>query len=619
MKSNVSIQPGSQRVLSLFLLFLVVSISSAAPASGTTASKPNILFITADDMNHDSAGCYGCPIRDLTPNLDRLASEGIMFQYAYSTVAVCQPVRGIMHTGMYPHRNGAMGFFPLKPEVRTLNQQIHDAGYLISMLGKNSHYMPAENFCVDFAETGISRSPAQLAAATKKFLGMARGQKRPFFHHVNCTDPHRGFIGGNGPDDLAHGDAPSRWIKPEELSGVPGFLEDLPAVRTEMAQYYTSVRRLDDCVGAVLQALKDEGFADNTIVMFYGGDHGMALPFAKSNDYEDSSRGALILRWPGVIKPGSVDRDHLVSTLDFTPTLLDAARLPAIPDIDGRSFLPALHGEKMAGWDRVFTFYNQSSGGSWLPMRCIRTKDRSYIWNAWSDGTMEYQAENMGGLTWKAMIEAAGTNPGIKARCDFYLHRVPEEFYDMTDDRYERNNLIANPARQAEIESMRSALLELMQRTGDPLAEAFARRDKPEILAEAKQKLIDEYGRRRKAGKANTAKTKGSPAAPAPGAADGVLVLEPPASLHSGQPATLKIRHRLPADQGSQTISITVKSGTSRLERKTIEVAGDGVAEVAFAIPVEAEGQQVSFAAFVGTDFSKTPTHALTIPQPVQQ
>ena len=286
------------------------SLWAAQPAAAAPPAKLNILFITADDMNHDSAGCYGCPIKDLTPNLDRLASEGLRFHYAYSTVAVCQPVREIMHTGLYPHRNGAMGFFPLKPEVRTLNQQLHDAGYLISMLGKNPHYQPAENFCVDYAETQISRQPAQLAAATKKFLARARAEKRPFFHHVNCTDPHRPFIGAGGPDDLAHGDPPSRWIKPEEVAAVPGFLEDLPLVRREVSQYYTNVRRLDDCVGAVLKALQEEGADESTLVVFYGGDHGMSFPFGKSNDYENSSRGALIIRWPGVIKPGGVDREH---------------------------------------------------------------------------------------------------------------------------------------------------------------------------------------------------------------------------------------------------------------------------------------------------------------------
>lgn len=476
----------------LALLMLPFSLLHAAP-------KLNILFFTSDDMNFDSSAVCGGPIKDLTPNLDRLAEEGLRFEHAYSTVAVCQPVRQIMQTGLYPHRNGSMGFFPIKPEVRTLNQQLHAAGYLISMFGKINHHRPSEKFCVDFAQDKISRHPSRLAEETRTFLKMAREQKRPFFHNVNCYDPHRPFIGINGPQDLAEGEPPSRWIKPEEVKEVPGFLEDLPEIRRELAGYYTNVRRLDDALGAVLRVLKEEGFAENTLVMFYGGDHGMSFPFAKSNDYENSSRGALIFRWPGVTKPGSVDRSHLVSTLDFTPTLLEAANLPPIPDIDGRSFLPLVKGEKMTGWEHVFTFYNAAYGNRWLPMRCMRTKDRSYIWNAWSDGTHQYRTENMAGLTWKAMLAAAVTNPVIKARTDFYSYRVPEEFYDLTNDRCERKNLINDASRQVEIEAMRKALLALMRRTGDPLTEAFAHRDNKEITLEALKKLKAEYGPRESA------------------------------------------------------------------------------------------------------------------------
>jgi N-sulfoglucosamine sulfohydrolase len=582
------------------------------------AQRPNIVFITADDMNHDSAGCYGCPIKDLTPNLDRLAGEGMRFHYAYSTVAVCQPVREIMHTGLYPHRNGAMGFFPLKTEVRTLNQQLHDAGYLISMFGKNPHYQPAEKFCVDYEETRITRHPSQLVTATKKFLAMARDQKRPFFHHVNCTDPHRPFIGANGPNDLAGGEPPSRWIKPEEVAGVPGFLEDLPNVRKEVACYYTNVRRLDDCVGAILKTLKDEGFEDNTIVMFYGGDHGMSFPFAKSNDYENSSRGALILRWPDVIKPGGVDRNHLVSTLDFTPTLLEALGLPAIPNIDGRSFLPALKGEKMSGWDRVFTFYNQSAGRNWLLMRCIRTTDRSYIWNAWSDGKMQYKAENMGGLTWPAMLAAAETNPAIKTRTDFYLYRVPEEFYDMTNDRFERRNLIGDASRQSEIELFRKELLALLQRTGDPLAESFAHRNKPEILAAAKQKLADEYERPPKGkGKAKKAAAKAVKKTAEQSTGKQLITFKLPEAIAATEPVTVRIQHHF---SGDQAITVTLLAGTDkkRLDRKVVKAKGNGEIEVTFAVPAEMSGKSVKFAAFVGEDFKKTPLHIQTTTLPVK-
>ncbi len=462
------------------------------------AKRLNLLLITADDMNHDSMGCYGCPIADLTPNLDRLASGAQRFQYAYSTVAVCQPVREIMHTGLYPHRNGAMGFMPLRPGIRTLNQQLHDAGYLISMFGKNPHYQPAASFCVDHAETRINRHPTALAEATDRFLARARDEGRPFFHHVNCGDPHRPFVGTNGPNDMAGGERPSRTIAPAEVRDVPGFLEDLPEIRREVAQYYTSVRRFDDCVGAVLGALERAGHADDTLVMVYAGDHGMSFPFAKSNDYETSSRAALLMRWPGVTAAGSVDRDHLVSTIDFAPTLLDALSLPPLPDTDGHSFVPVLRGGKLPGWDHVFTFYNQTSAGKWLAMRSIRTKDRSYIWNAWSDGQTRYQAECMSGITWRAMLAAAADNPAIRERCDFFLHRVPQEFYDMSADRYERHNLIADPARQTEIAGLRDQLLAMLQRTGDLLAPALAQLDRPEVLAECHRKLVAAYGPRRR-------------------------------------------------------------------------------------------------------------------------
>lgn len=464
------------------------------PLGALCAAPPNIVFFTADDMNHDSSAVFGGPIKDLTPHIDRLAAEGLRFAHAYSTVAVCQPVRQIMFTGLYPHRSGSMGFFPVKPEVRTLNERLRDAGYVISRFGKGRHLQPDDKFCVDVGDDTISRHPSQLAEATRKFLRLAREQGKPFFHNVNCYDPHRPFIGMKGPDDLAQGEPPSRWIKPEEVSEVPGFLEDLPEIRRELAGYYTNVRRLDDALGAVLAVLKEEGFADNTIVVFYGGDHGMSFPFAKSNNYENSSRGALIVRWPGVTRPGAVDHGHMVSTLDFTPTLLEAAGLPAIPDIDGRSFLPALKGETMAGWDRVFTFYNAAFGNNWLPMRCIRTRERSYIWNAWSDGTRQYRTENMAGLSWNAMLAAARTNPAIKARTELNLVRVPEEFYDLTNDRCERSNLIAAPEHQAQIETMRQELLQLMRRTGDPFAEAFSRRDDKDLVPAVLKQLKQQYG-----------------------------------------------------------------------------------------------------------------------------
>jgi N-sulfoglucosamine sulfohydrolase len=477
------------------LLFVLISATLLLAAAPLRAAPLNILLFTADDMNFDSSGVYGGPLKDLTPHIDRLASQGLRFAHAYSTVAVCQPTRQVMFTGLYPHRSGSMGFFPLRPEVRTLQQQLREAGYLIATLGKNPHHQPAEKFPADVADDKIARSPKKLAEATRQFLKTAREKGHPFFHNVNCYDPHRPFIGMKGPGDLAGGEEPSRWVKPEEITRVPGFLEDLPDIRRELAGYYTNVRRLDDALGAVLTVLEEEGFAEQTLVVFWAGDHGMSFPFGKSNCYEASSRTALIVRWPGVTKAGTVDHTHLVASLDFTPTLLEAAGLPPIPGLDGRSFLPVLKGETLPGWERVFTFYNAAFGNRWLPMRCLRTRERAYIWNAWSDGQRQYQTENMSGLTWRAMLAAAAANPEIKARTDFYLHRVPEEYYDLTADPHERRNLIADPARRAEIEAARADLLALMQRTGDPFAAAFADQNNRDLTTATLKKMAAEYAR----------------------------------------------------------------------------------------------------------------------------
>lgn len=478
-------------------LFLSLLTLLAGVASVAGAAPPNVLFFTADDMNFDSSGVFGGPIPDLTPHVDQLASQGMRFAHAYSTVAVCQPVRQTMLCGLYPHRSGSMGFFPVTPDVRTLNQELRKAGYLISKYGKGKHLQPSDQFCADVADDTISRHPTKLAEATRQFIHMAKEQHKPFFHNVNCYDPHRPFIGMKGPDDLAGGEEPSRRVTVEEVTEVPGFLEDLPDVRRELAGYYTNVRRLDDALGAVLAVLEEEGVADDTIVVYYGGDHGMSFPFGKSNSYENSSRGALIVRWPGVTEPGSIDRAHMVTTLDFTPTLLEALGLPPFPDIDGRSFMPALRGHTMQGWDTVFTVYNAAFGNNWLPMRCVRTRDRAYIWNAWSDGTKKYHTENMAGLTWKAMVAAGADNPAIKARADFYSYRVPEEFYDLASDPCERKNLIDSSPHRAEIEAMRSELLAMMERTGDPFAEAFADRSRPELVPAVIEQLKQEYQRTR--------------------------------------------------------------------------------------------------------------------------
>lgn len=446
-------------------------------------AKPlNIVLITADDLNWDSLGCTGSTVPNITPSLDRLASEGILFRQAHATIAVCQPVRATMSTGLYPVSSGCMGFQPIRNDVTTINEVLHEAGYLISMLAKTPHYKPFEKWKVDYMvharDLDVGRNPEKFREHTRKFLKMAADQNKPFFHHVNCQDPHRPFYWSGEKGSEGTFPPASRLIRPDEVE-VPDFLEDLPAVRQEVADYYTCVHRMDECVGAVLDELKAAGRDQDTIVLFFGGDHGMAFPFAKANTYDDSSRAALIIRWPGEVPTGRVDNKHMVSTIDIAPTLLEAAGLPALKDIDGRSFLNVAKGGTQDGRDHVMTMFHETHSGNQLQMRCIRTLTTAYIWNAWSNGTMTYRAENMSGKTWATMLKAAETDPAMKARTDFYLKRVPEEFYLLANDPVERRNLIDDPAQQQQITAMRRELSDWMQAVGDPYADRFTEICKP--------------------------------------------------------------------------------------------------------------------------------------------
>ena len=369
----------------------------------------NILLITADDLNWDSVGAFGSLVEGATPNLDPLAAAGMRFEHAHVMVAVCTPSRSAVMTGRYPNLSGGQGFHDLRMEgVPILPVVLRSAGYTVGVLGRVNASTPYDEttFEWDMAEAkdlGKERNPEAYYSRMKTFVQGATEEGRPFFLMVNSADPHRRFY-GNDPDewydDLDPPAAvPSRTFSADEVA-VPGFLPDLPEVRLEIAEYYGSVRRLDDLVGRVLDALDETGVAANTIVTFIS-DNGMAFPFAKKNVYLNSTRTPLIMRWPGVIEPGSVDSDHMISAIDYLPTVLDAAGVTLPDGVNGSSALPLLRGEMQEGRDRVFTQHDYHSLEHYfqglLPMRSVQSRKFGYIFNAWADGTREFTSSTQSG------------------------------------------------------------------------------------------------------------------------------------------------------------------------------------------------------------------------------
>lgn len=444
----------------------------------------NILFITADDLNYNSVGSYGNTLDQITPNIDRLAKNGIRFTNAFVNIAVCQPSRQSIMTGRYPHNNGAPAFNPIDKDVVTLQEQLHKAGYLNGILGKEIHLRPTKKYFWDYFITegdlasglGIGRDPELYFDYALEFFNKSKQEGKPFFLMANSHDPHRPFAGSDQEKNSWGEDLPvfTREILPDEVT-VPAFLPDLPEVRLEIAEYYTSVYRLDQTVGAIMDALKKSGQEDNTLVMFIS-DNGMALPFAKSNCYLNSNKTPWIVSWPGEIDAGKVDSTHFISGIDFMPTILHALHLPEVAEMDGTSFLPVLKGKVQKNRKAVFTEYHKTFAGIDYSMRCVQAENFGYIANFWSDGNHQIRGDAASGRTFSAMKEAADTDSLVSDRLNMYIYRVPEELYDFKADPDGLINLIDLPEYQEKVQEMKKLILQEMKRTRDPISDEFVNR-----------------------------------------------------------------------------------------------------------------------------------------------
>ena len=459
-------------------------------------TRPNVLLITADDLNWNSVGAYGCPVENVTPNIDAFAATAMRFERAHVTCAVCMPSRSVLATGLYPHNNGIEGFQGdrLVPGTTSVMEHLRDAGYRCGLLGKLRHssagYDDRWDFAFDMEDLDRGRSPELYGLRAREFFESCGDQ--PFYFMANSHDPHRPFYGSAQEADRwpEPTPRPSRVYGEDEVT-IPGFLPELPEVRLEMSEYFSSVRRCDDTVGAVLDALEATGKAENTLVLFIS-DNGMAVPFAKTNCYLHSTKTPWIMRAPGRTLAGSVESEHFVSGIDWWPTVAEWCGVE-LPDRDGRSMLGLLNGETQEGRDVVFTEFNETAGKRSFPMRCVQDGRFGYIFNAWSDGEREFRNESMNGRTWKAMCTAAETNAAIASRVELFSHRVREELYDFRADPDALHNLADDARFSRELERLRGMLANHLEKTGDWAAGMFRLRDDDARLraaVDAKQESV---------------------------------------------------------------------------------------------------------------------------------
>ncbi|MCL5270983.1 MAG: sulfatase [bacterium] len=440
------------------------------------AGRPNILVVLSDDHSAPHVGCYGnLDIR--TPNLDRLAAEGMRFDRAYVACPQCVPSRAAIMTGRSPIGIAMTRFTaPLPANVKTYPESLRAWGYYTGVAGRSYHLNGTQkNYAVieqvfaahhlqTFADrldyVKIATSRPEIFSQFDEFLDLAP-RDQPFFLQLCFFDPHR-------PLDR---DAIARPHDPAALK-LPVHYPDTRLVREDFARYYDEIARFDEDFGRVLTILDKRNLAGDTLVLFMG-DNGASQLRGKGTLYEFGIHVPLIVRWPGRVEPGSSSAE-LISSEDLAPTLLGAAGLPALPGMTGHSFLPLLRGEPFEGRERLFS--ERGAHGIGLPVnsalfdlgRCVVSRTHKLIYNAlWQ---LPYAPVDCGAEPfWKELqaLGAAGKLSPELARLYFAPQRPMFELYDLAADPAEMHNLYDKPETAVVQQELLAALTEWMILEGD--------------------------------------------------------------------------------------------------------------------------------------------------------
>ncbi len=430
-------------------------------------AKPNIVFILADDMSRDTWGVYGS-VDCKTPNIDKLASEGMRFDRIYCSAAMCAPYRQELYSGRSPWRTGTLpNHSKSKPGTQSIAHYLKPLGYRVALVGK-SHVGPKACYPFEYfpgnKDTSKDPNPGCLKDA-RTFMDSCRQEGKPFCLFIASNDSHGPYTTG----DRSAYDAASLTIPPYWL--------DTPVLRRELVKYYAEISNFDQLVGQMREELEKRGLWDNTIFMV-NSEQGTGFPFAKWTCYDNGLHSGLIARWAGVTQPGSV-AEELVSIADITPTLVEAAGGRLKPnDCDGKSFLETLEGKAQVLHSHVFgAFSNCNIIGSReriYPIRVIRSKTFTLIYNP----NHESQTSNVTLDRALAMLEdpAGGGDDIASSWVSAFpgdplvhkLHHRPEyELYDLEKDPYELKNEINNPEYRPVAEALRKQLHAKLAALGD--------------------------------------------------------------------------------------------------------------------------------------------------------
>ncbi len=460
-----------KRILLIIILTTIIVLPGYGnPQAGGSGKQPNIVFILSDDHSVPYVGCYGNPDMH-TPNLDRLAAEGIRFNRAYTTAPQCVLSRAGIMTGRSTLDVRMTRFSaPLHRDILSFPEVLRDAGYYTGICGRGFHLdgnqtnrLPLMNEVlkkynlatfedrVDHLHHGRDGGNH---AEFVKFLDEVPEEK-PFFIQINYSDPHRIFT------------APEYAPDPATIT-VPGTLPDLDFIREDLAQHIGEINRFDQRVGEILDEIEKRGISDNTLVVFIG-DNGAALLRGKGTLFECGLNVPLIARWPGHIKPGIVS-DGLVSGEDIGPTFIDVAGGEIPEKMTGISFAESFGGQDYKGHDHVFAVRGAHASGppistvSFDLSRTVIGKRYKLIYRAlWQ---LPFEPVDIFKSTdwWETMKQMAASGELEEPWNTLYFspQRPMYDLYDLEEDPYELHNLAGKEAYKEIEKELKGELIEWM-------------------------------------------------------------------------------------------------------------------------------------------------------------
>ncbi len=441
----------------LILTLLPALLLQSALAQKLPNAKPNVIIIMADDLDSRQLSCYGGK-NIKTPNIDRLATEGMKFNGLYASETMCVPTRASLFTGLYPARHGSyQNHKAVFKNTQSIGHYLGDLGYRVGLTGKNHSTKPSSVFPFEivkgFEPNCVSATDDYTMEEVKSFVVK---DNKPYCLFVMSINPHAPWTVGNPSEfDPAKLKLPDHWV-------------DTPESRLQFCKYLAEVRRLDDQVGDILKLIDETGQAKNTLIMFMG-EQGPQFPGGKWTLYNYGAKSSMLARLPGRIKPQS-QSDALVQYEDVTPTLIELAGGKALSQLDGRSFLGVMTGQKATHLEYAYGIHNNIPEGPAFPMRSIRDARYKLIVNLLPEKNyyIKYSMNTTNkNLIWTTWMQKAQDDPQAKLKTDRIMKHPAMEFYDTLKDPTELNNLASAPEQQQRIGVLKSKLDAWMLQQGD--------------------------------------------------------------------------------------------------------------------------------------------------------